>query len=264
MTQPERITKQHPSQKWLPYMHRQSAIKGRTRLFCFPYAGGCASAFNAWLKLFPNEIEVCPIQLAGRENRWNEPPCSSLPQMLPLLANALLPYLDGTFAFLGHSMGALICFELAHYLGRVHGLYPVHLFASACRAPQQPDTEAPTSRLADAAFIQHIHQDYHGIPEALLADAEFMGLYLPMLRADFALVETYTYQPAEPLPCPITAVGGLQDSSVSHAQLQTWAEQTSSTFRLQMFPGDHFFLRGAQAALIQTVIQDLTRSLNLL
>lgn len=260
MASSERAAISRSSQIWMPYLYRRPEAESRMRLFCFSYAGGSASAFYPWLKLFPNDIEVCPVQLPGRESRLSEPPLTSLPELLPLLGNALLPYLDRAFAFFGHSMGALISFELARYLRHEHHLHAAHLFVSGCRGPQQPHTDPTLSQLSNAAFIERISQDYHSIPRELQANAEMMELYLPMLRADYKLVETYAYQPEEPLLCPMTAFGGLQDASVSHEQLKDWVQHTRGTFALHMFPGDHFFLRGRQAELLQIVIRDLTEN----
>src|SRR5579859_4348934 len=124
--------------RWFPYFYHKPAAASRIRLFCFPYAGGSASTFYSWLKLFPDTIEVCPVQLPGRENRLVETPLTSLPELLPTLGDALLPFLDRPFALFGHSMGALICFELARYLRREYCLSPHHFFASGSRGPQQP------------------------------------------------------------------------------------------------------------------------------
>lgn len=263
MASPEHMAISQISQRWMPYLYRKPGAESRVRLFCFPYAGGSASAFYSWRKLFPDDIEVCPVQLPGRENRLSESPLTSLPELLPLLGNALLPALDRAFAFFGHSMGALIGFELARYLRREHHLYPVQLFVSGCRGPQKLHIDPPLSQLSNAAFIEQVSQTYHNIPDELQANVELMELYLPMLRADYRLAETYTYQPEEPLICPMTVFGGLQDTSVSHAQLKDWTQHTRGTLTLQMFPGDHFFLRSAQTAVVSAVIQDLIGNLNL-
>ncbi len=246
---------------WMPYLHLRQKAKVRVRLFCFSYAGGSASAFYSWLSMFPSEIEVCPIQLPGRENRFSEPPLTSLKELLPLLASILLPYLDREFAFFGHSMGALICFELARYLRREHHLCPIHLFASACLAPQQLHLSPSFHQLPETAFIDQVRQCYNGIPHELQANAELMAVYLPILRADFTLVEMYTYKIENPLDCPITVLGGLQDSSTQRDELKVWAAHTHNNCTLHMLPGDHFFLRSAQSLLVQTVVQDLKKYL---
>jgi medium-chain acyl-[acyl-carrier-protein] hydrolase len=130
------------------------------------------------------------------------------------------------------------------------------LFVSAHRAPQVPDPDAPIHALPNPEFLQELRR-YNGTPEAVLENAELMQLLLPTLRADFAVVETYAYTPEQPLDCPITAFGGLDDREVSSDELEAWREQTNASFVLKMFPGDHFFLDSAKPLLLQSLSQKL-------
>jgi medium-chain acyl-[acyl-carrier-protein] hydrolase len=156
------------------------------------------------------------------------------------------------FAFFGHSMGALISFELARQLRRQHAPGPIALFVSAHRAPQRPAPNPPVHSLPQDEFVEELRR-LNGTPEAVFQDAELMQLLLPTLRADFAVCETYTYMPEEPLECPILAFGGLQDHEVSRDDLAAWRAQTHRTFKLRMVPGDHFFLHSARASLVCVV-----------
>jgi medium-chain acyl-[acyl-carrier-protein] hydrolase len=222
------------------------------RLFCFPYAGGSATIFRTWQDSLPNSIEVCAVELPGRGTRLRE---TSFTRMVPLveaIALALLPYLDKPFAFFGHSMGALVGFEVARLLRREYNISPVHLFVSGRRAPQMPDPDSPIHALPEAAFIQELRR-LNGTPEAVLENVELMQLFLPILRADFAVLETYTYTDRSMLNCPITAFGGLSDREVSYEQLAAWREQTLAFFSVQMFPGNHFFLHSVQSPLLQAL-----------
>ena len=231
--------------------------QARLRLFCFPYAGGGASIYRTWSAGLPRDIEVCAIQLPGRENRLSDPPFIRLTLLVRTLAQVLGPYLDIPFAFFGHSMGALLSFELARHLRRQKRSGPVHLFVSGHRAPQLPDPDPPIHRLPDPMFVAELRR-LNGTPEEVLQNAELRQLVLPVLRADFAICETYDYSSEEPLDCPIFAFGGTQDDEVSRDELGAWREQTSSSFRLRMFPGDHFFLHSAQALLMQDIAEELT------
>jgi len=227
------------------------------RLFCFPYAGGGASIFRNWSEKLPQEIEVCPVQLPGRENRLMELPFSNLDALLASLMPSLLPYLDMPYAFFGHSMGALISFELARLLRRTkHGTGPIHLFVSGRCAPHIPDIDSPVHHLAEPAFIEEIRR-LRGTPEEVLQNAELLRVIIPLLRADFALCETYTYGKEIPLNCPISAFGGLQDEGVSREAIAAWQKQTFHTFKMHFFAGDHFFLRKEQASLLNVLAQDL-------
>ena len=118
------------------------------RLFCFPYAGGGASLYQMWTHSMPAEIEICAVQLPGRENRLREKPCSQLERLVEMLGQELNPYFDLPFAFFGHSMGALISFELVRHLRRNENSIPVHLFVSGCRSPHLPAEQAPMHNLA--------------------------------------------------------------------------------------------------------------------
>lgn len=186
---------------------------------------------------------------------------NSFSRMSPLiqtLVQVILPHLDQPFAFFGHSMGALVSFELARQLRKSYGLTPIHLFVSGHRAPQLLLPDAPIHALPEAEFIEKL-RNMNGTPIKVLEHAELMELTLPALRADFAVCETYSYISEPPLDCPITAYGGLKDNRVSHGQLEAWRAQTSDSFTLQLFPGDHFFLHSATPLLLRALSQELSK-----
>jgi medium-chain acyl-[acyl-carrier-protein] hydrolase len=228
------------------------------RLFCLPYAGGSAAVFRAWSHDLPPEIEVNLVKLPGRESRVNEPPMSSLTTLVQALGQALQPYLNRPFALFGHSMGALISFELARHLAQTYGQSPTRLLVSGFRAPHLPDPEPPIYHLPEAEFVEEIRR-FNGTPEAVLQNAELMELMLPILRADFTITETYTYTDAPPLDCPISAFGGLQDGVVSQEHIDPWSIHTRGDFALHMFPGNHFFLHSARPLLLWSIAQELTQ-----
>ena len=213
--------------------------------------------FRTWCDRIPKTVELCSVELPGRGTRLQEPLFTRLTPLVEAIAPALLPYLDKPFAFFGHSMGAMICFELTRLLRLEYNISPVHLFVSGRRAPQIPDPKPPIHALPEALFIEELRR-LNGTPEAVLENRELMELLLPILRADFAIVETYTYINEPALECPITAFGGLQDREVDRENLEAWQEQTRAAFALQMFPGDHFFLNSGQTMLLES----LTRSLD--
>ncbi len=226
------------------------------RLFCFPYAGGAANIFHAWSKSLPTRVEVCPVQLPGRVSRLREPAFTGLEPLVETAARELLPYFDKPFAFFGHSMGAIISFELAHRLRLEHSHEPVHLFVSGRRAPQIPEDEPPTYNLPDDKFLDELRR-LKGTPPEVLEHEELMKLVLPVLRADFELIQTYRYSPRTPLECPLTVFGGLDDTEVTRESLELWREMTTGAFKLRMLPGDHFFLNTAQPLLLQILARDL-------
>ena len=234
--------------------------QARVRLLCFPYAGGGASAFTSWAQRLPPTIEVCAVQLPGRENRLREPLFTQLAPLVTTLGDVLAPLLERPFALFGYSMGAIIAFELTRLLRRQGKPLPVHLFAAARNAPQVRDPAPPIHMLERDAFIQKL-RDLNGT-EVVFQDQELQRLIIPILRADFAVNEAYTYTPEPPLDIPLSALGGTHDPKVSEASLAQWDIQTTKDFRLRMFPGDHFFINTAQAALLQALLDDLTPQLS--
>lgn len=230
------------------------------RLFCLPYAGGSSWIYRQWSDNCPEEVEICAIELPGRGTQIKLPPLNRLKPLLKIIATALEPYLDKPFAFFGHSMGALISFELTRLLRKQVSVSPVHLFVSGHRAPQILNLKSPIHTLPTAEFLLELNR-FQGTPEAVLGNSELMELFLPILRADLAVVETYLYLHESPLECPITAFGGFQDKIVSFNELELWREMTNSYFSLQMFQGNHFYLHSARSLLLQTLFQELTTGL---
>jgi surfactin synthase thioesterase subunit len=234
--------------------------EARLRLFCFPFAGGLASFFRSWSDELPPDLqaklELCAIRFPGHEMRRGEPLFTRLAPIVETLRTVVAGQPSIPFAFFGHSMGALVSFELARDLRRRKAPGPVHLIVSGHRAPQLPDLHPVLHRLPDAEFLAALRK-YGGTPEEVLENAELVQLFMPILRADFAVVETYAYKPEAPLDCSITAFGGVEDGRVSRDELSAWQAQTGGAFSMRMFPGDHFYLRSLQSQFLQVVAQDL-------
>ena len=231
--------------------------KAKLRLFCFHYAGGGAASFRDWSDNLPSSVEVHFVELPGRGFRLAQTAFTSLTPLVEAIADALHPFLDKPFTFFGHSMGGLICFELARLLRKKYSLNPIHLFVSAHRAPQLPDPDPPIYNLPDSEFLEEL-RDLEGTPQEVLENAELMQLLLPTLRADFTVVDTYTYTAEPPLDCPITAFGGLQDREVNYEELEAWRSQTIAGFSLHMLRGNHFFIHSAQSELLKYLFQSLS------
>ena len=188
----------------------------------------------------------------------SEPPVNSLSQLVQMLAKGLRPQLDKPFAFFGHSLGALLSFELAKEIRRESGLLPLHLFVSARVAPQTNCPGAPIHALPEPAFLKEIRR-LNGTPREVFNVPELLELIIPVLRADFALNETYSYLPDPLLECPITAFGGLQDDSTTPEGLEAWRYQTKYAFALRMLPGDHFFINSARPLLLRILHGELQK-----
>lgn len=219
------------------------------------------SAFTGWHKHLPPQVEVGYVQLPGRDSRRRESHPPSFPSLIQALADGLGWNHGIPVAFFGHSMGALIGFELARELRRRALPVPVHLFVSAHRAPHLRVLnvgECPLHRLPDSVFIREIEHRY-GAPPDFVQCSELIELFLPLLRADLALCETYVYTPEEPLACSISAFGGVDDPRVKKHHLEAWQAHTTHAFDLRVFPGDHFFARSEPLLLLQVLKQQLAR-----
>jgi medium-chain acyl-[acyl-carrier-protein] hydrolase len=228
----------------------------RLRLFCFPYAGGSASAYRTWAGLLPDSVELCAVQLPGRENRAGEPLLTRMDDVVAMLMRDVPAFLTMPYAFFGHSMGSHIAFELARALRRKFVPGPVHLFASGRHAPQLPDAHKAIHALPDDEFIEELRL-LQGTPDEVLRHPELMQLLTPILRADFAVCETYEYRDEAPLSCPITALGGADDAEASETELAAWETQTARRFDMLMFPGNHFFLHEARREVAAAIMERL-------
>ncbi len=231
------------------------------RLFCFPYAGGGASIFRKWPDSLPPYIEVCPIQLPGREDRLKEAPFTHISPLVQTLTQVLRPYLSIPFAFFGHSMGARISFERARELRAQQEPGPVHLFISGRRAPQIRDRNPLIHTLPQPEFLEELRQ-LNGTPKVVLENSELMQLFLPIVRTDFSICGTYTYLEQSPLDCSISAFGGIEDTEETPDLIENWSAQTHSSFSLQMLPGDHFFVNTSQPLLLEMLSRELHQLLN--
>jgi medium-chain acyl-[acyl-carrier-protein] hydrolase len=220
------------------------------RLFCFPYAGGGASVFRRWGAALPG-VEVRAIQLPGREARLREPPLHRLEPLLEILLDVLRPALDRPFAFFGHSMGAVIGYELARQLRREGGPMPRRLFVSGREAPHTP-SERAYHTLPDPELRQAL-ATLGGTPREVLEHDELMELLLPLLRADFSIIENYRYEPGQPLDCPITALGGTEDRGTPLPAVEGWVMHTCGGFEMHTLPGNHFFLHSGEEQVLQIV-----------
>jgi medium-chain acyl-[acyl-carrier-protein] hydrolase len=241
---------------WLAF-HKQNPL-ANLRLFCFPFAGGSAMSYRTWAGLLPTNVEVCPIELPGRGSRIGESLYTNIKPLVTDLAEALMPYQDKPYVFFGHSMGALIGFEIARFFNNENLPGPVHLFVSGHAAPQFGCTHDPIYDLPEPQFIEELRK-LDGTPEAVLNNSELMQLIMPMLRADFEVNETYIYEPGSQVNCQISVYGGVNDKDVSQEKLEAWREQTLGDFSIQMFAGGHFFLQTEQPVVLQVISHELKK-----
>ncbi|MGW1954889.1 thioesterase II family protein [Streptomyces sp. NPDC001920] len=227
------------------------------RLFCLPYAAGAASVYAGWSGALGERIEICPIEYPGRQTRWRESPHVRLEPLVDALASALKGELDVPYALFGHSMGSLVAFELARELRRRGVGEPHALFVSGGRAPRLRHEQPRIHDQPDAFVVERLRR-LGGLPTEVCDEPELLELLMPAVRADFAVCETYRYRPESRLSCPVVAFAGTEDREVPAERMSAWAEETSGPFVRYVLPGDHFFLRPSQAALLDTVRAALT------
>ena len=228
----------------------------RMRLITFPYAGGGPSVFSAWPRSLPSDVELCAVLMPGRETRLLEAPIARWDGLIDQLIATVAPWMDRPTMFFGHSLGAIVAFELARQLPA--GLRPLllHLFVSGRRAPHVLLNEPTTYNLPEPEFVRELKR-LAGTPEEVLQSPEMMEVYLPLLRADFALSETYAYQDGAPLTIPISAYGGDTDSHVSTDDVAAWRRYTIGAFRHVTLAGGHFFLNDNRSALLSQLTHEL-------
>jgi surfactin synthase thioesterase subunit len=224
--------------RWLPFPVAETGV----RLFCLPHAGGSASVFRPWMGRLPG-VAVCPLQPPGRETRRHDPPHPGMAELVDELAGVVLAGAGTTpYAVYGHSLGALVGFELVREVCRRGAPPPVHLVVSGCAAPQWPVEDDPTTGeegLTDATIVALL-RSLGGTPEEYLTDPRVLRIILPPLRADLAVRNSYTYAPAAPLDVPVTALAGTTDVRASVASMRAWQDQTIRRFRAHTVEGGHF------------------------
>jgi medium-chain acyl-[acyl-carrier-protein] hydrolase len=238
---------------WFPLLRSKTGAK--MNLFCLPPSGGGARLFRRWTELLPNDIDVYAIQLPGREGRVVEKPFNRMKELVPAVMSAILPHTKLPFAIFGHSMGGLVAFELARALRRASAPEPIHVFASAARAPHIPDLD-PHHLLPDDLLLAELRK-MKGFPPEVLNSRELMEMLLPTVRADAAITETYQYEEEAQLTCALTILEGSTDDQVTHEEIAAWSGYTTGAFSHVVIRGGHDFLQSAPASVVQTISSEL-------
>lgn len=239
------------------FLRPRPIVNPRLRLLCFPYAGGSAAIYHKWPANVPADIELLAAQYPGRATRLSEPLRTDLNQLLDDIEQAIVPLLDKPFAFFGHSMGATVSYELTRRLHAAQKPLPVHVFLSGRGAPHLPPVKPPVHNLPDDEFLEAM-RDLNGTPAELLEHAELMEMMLPIIRADFQMLETWTHQPSPSFDIPMSVFGGLGDDGVPLENLDAWATCTTGKMKRHMFPGDHFFLHQQYPAMLNIITRALS------
>ncbi|WP_194837271.1 thioesterase II family protein [Nocardia sp. XZ_19_369] len=225
------------------------------RIFCFPHAGGGSLAYRGW-RHPTAALDVIPVVLPGREALREHRMPTRMTEVIDYLIGALGPRLVGDYAFFGHSFGAGVAYELTRRLHEQGARLPRLLAVSGRRAPNRSPIWPPVHTASDETFLKYL-VGLGGIPSEVVENPALLQAFLPSLRADFAVHETYV-APANPsLPLPVSAFTGAQDPAVSVADVLAWRDITTNSFRARVFPGGHFYLREHGAAILSAIHDDL-------
>lgn len=225
------------------------------RLICLPHAGGGASSFHHLAALLPNDIEMLAVQLPGRESRLSEAPFRRMDALIDALSKGINGWLEKPYSLFGHSMGALIAFELGREIRRCGLPLPRTTVVSGRRSPTVPNTETPLHLLPDAAFVDALVERYDAIPKVIRDEPELMALFMPVLKADFEIFETHGHVDEPPLACALGVYGGRADPQTR--QMDGWVSLYAGPTRTRLFDGGHFYLADQRRALADALAEDV-------
>ncbi len=227
------------SSDWL--LFGEPDARPEARLFCFHHAGGGASLYRDWSLEAPDWLGVQAIQLPGRQFRIREPLLTDLSMIDRALVDVIEPLLDRPYAFFGHSMGATVAFSLISELRRRGLPLPVHLGVSGRIAPHVLSRSRPARELSDEELVERLKR-FGGIPEQAFRDPTLMAAMLPLVRADYEIVDNYRYVPEPPLMCDITVFWARDDDTADENEVAAWARHTTGDFNRHAYDGGHFFV----------------------
>ncbi|PIE47459.1 MAG: hypothetical protein CSA42_03400 [Gammaproteobacteria bacterium] len=249
---------------WLTYFTPRP--HARVRLFCIPHGGGGAQNFKDWAEALPDFIEVVALSFPGRGSRYAEPAIHSMRELVDEIVTAIKPLLDKPYAFFGHSVGALVAYEVVCRIEQVkqkEGLtlkLPMRLMTSAHKVPADSHADTPMYQLSDADLLAKIGE-LGLVPDEALQNKDLVDFILPPLRADFEISETYQWQKAKPLTVPITATMGDKDTLLTEQDMQGWKAYTSCNFTFKCYEGDHFYTVSKLPELLADISSELEQDL---
>lgn len=232
------------------------------KLYCLPYSGASAALYYRWQRQLPAWLRVVPVELPGRGLRIAEPLHTDVRTLVAHLAADLRSQLDdGPYAVFGHSLGAILAFELVHELIRRRAPAPLSLFVAGTSAPtrRQRSLEELSSLKTDEAVVAYLRK-LGGTPDEVLANEELMGMTLPIVKADFKLCESYTYAAQSRIPCHLAVLSGRGDD-IPGDDLLAWQAEAGDAFSLTMFDGGHFFIHENQVEVLHFIGKHFNRSL---
>lgn len=240
--------------KW--FLVARKAEQPRLRIFCLPFLGGLGAVFSGWTNYLPHDVELQALQLPGRPPRHNEPPFENFQTLIDALLKVLPSRLDVPYVLYGHSLGALVSFGLTHALRKAGEPLPQHLFLAAYPAPHLHNPIGDIARLPEPEFVQGLTR-LRGIPEQVLGDRELLSVFLPSLRAELELLNSYVHERQEPLNVSATILGGTHDHLVARNELEAWKQHFAGVVPIREIEGGHFFMREAEQDVVNAILSSL-------
>ncbi|MGW1807667.1 thioesterase II family protein [Streptomyces sp. NPDC002078] len=247
---------QDPS-RWIRRFH--PAAESGVRLVCLPHAGGSAPFYFPMSRALSPEVDVVSVQYPGRQDRRMDPAVEDIGEYADAIAAELKPWLDRPVALFGHSMGAVLAFEVTRRLERDLGLVPLAVFASGRRAPSRYRDEN-VHRRDDDGIVEEMRL-LSGTDAQILGDEEILRMVLPAIRSDYTAIENYRAAPGLTVSAPITVLTGDNDPRTSLEEAEAWRGHTTGAFDLRVFSGGHFFLANHQEEILKIVSETLSTSL---
>jgi len=220
------------------FIHRNDS---KLRLFCFPYAGGNANVFFSWAKYLPDHVDLFALESPGRGPRFSEKPIGCLKTMVQILRQEIRSFCDLPYIFVGHSLGALLAFELGRALQNSGDKNLKHIVLSAKRAPHLPKIKEPIHQLPQKEFIKKLEK-FNFTPHEILQNHELMEIFSPMLKADFSLNETHKFENTIKLRTELTIFWGNKDKIVPFEDTLAWKNLIDGKVNLVTFNDGHFFI----------------------
>lgn len=226
--------------KWIQYQRLSNHPS--MRIFCFPYAGGSALFYARWFRHLDENAEVFPVQLPGRESRINEPLLRVMSVAIDSIVEEITPYLTEHMAFVGHSMGSMLVYEVVKSLAEKHLPLPEHVFLCGAVPPDLIGESEKIHMLSDEQFCEKL-KGYESITSELMRYPEFFKFFLPVIKADFELIETYRPGAIWKMPCDVTICSGTEDPYVPAEYLAEWERYCVNPPEIVTYSGNHFFLK---------------------
>lgn len=226
------------------------------RLFCFPAAGGRSSSMNAWIRHLPPEVGLERMELPGREPEAVDRRHASMESLIPEVWHTIASRLDRPFVLYGHSVGALVAYEVALRAMEFGDVGPVALFVSGRRAPHCTLAKRSLHDLPEDELVTTL-AEFGATPGPFLTNPAWRDYVLPSLRADLSVSDRYPPKREKPLRCPIRAFRGAGDRITSETEMRAWSEHTAASFQFETLPGGHFFTPEGRTRVIEAILSEL-------